>query len=388
MTDTFADESVTASDLLTGPVRGGTVATVDVQAVNAITRDQTWWTPRQLAVIRAMGVKNASDEELLLFLHYCQKTGLDPFSKQIYMIERRTWNKSAKEWEYTQTIQVGIDGFRVNAQRAAHRMGVQIEYMPTVWFAQDGSRHEVWLDNDTPPAAALVTVVKVTPEGLRLPVPGLAKFESYAAYGVKKDRETGDVIDRWLQSQWAVMPDHMIEKCAEAFALRRAFPNDLGGLYIEEELQAQNGRISKPPVMPTYSREVQAEDGSVIEGKAEPVTAPEDEPVLVPPTRDESRVHIAARFREIGLGAKNHAAVRRAVLTGVLTPQEQDLTAYVNPDELSEAEYAGAANELSAWLSALTDNDDGTVKEQVIAYAEGVRHAIETSQRTADGEDG
>jgi hypothetical protein len=49
-------------------------------------------------------------------------------------------------------------------------------------------------------------------------------------------------------AQWRTQPEHMIEKCAEAHALRRAFPHDLGGMYLEEETPAPapSQRPSRP----------------------------------------------------------------------------------------------------------------------------------------------
>lgn len=232
-----------------------------------IEEGQRWWTRRQLAGLKALGIKNATDDDLLLFFHYCARTGLDPFSKQIYLIERRTWNKDARAWEYRQVIQVGIDGFRVLAQRAAIREGVFMDYLPTVWTGPDKSKHEVWLETGVP-AAATVTVRKHLPDGRILDYPGVAKFESYAARGKVTEAEPlGPLL-----GQWAVMDDHMIEKCAEAFALRRAFPNDLGGMYVEEELQRGGGglslsRVPKPPKMATRLRPTQEGDENVTPGE-------------------------------------------------------------------------------------------------------------------------
>lgn len=190
------------------------------------TTEQQYWTERQYAALKAIGIsEEATYGDLLVFFNYAIRTGLDPFSRQIYMIARRSKN-AAGEYETRQTIQIGIDGFRVVRDRAARRDHVEVEYEPTIWYDADGGEHSVWLSDDEQPAAALVVLVKITKSGQRLRFPGVARFKSYAAY--KEGKLTG---------QWSTQGDHMIEKCAEAFANRRGFPHDLGGLYIEDEMQ-------------------------------------------------------------------------------------------------------------------------------------------------------
>lgn len=196
-------------------------------AALAIRPGQEMWTDKQKAALAALGIKGASNADLAVFMHYCQKTGLDPFSKQIYLIGRRTKEfeyvdgRKVERWVDKQTIQVGIDGFRVIRDRVAERHGVTVEYEDTIWYDHEGGEHKVWLREDAP-AGCVVTVVK---DGRRFP--GAIRFNSYAA----RTRDSGE-----LTGQWKTMPDHMIEKCAEAFALRRAFPHDLGGIYLEDEM--------------------------------------------------------------------------------------------------------------------------------------------------------
>lgn len=202
--------------------RGQELATQQPAAL-AIRRGQNFWDDKQRAALAVLGIKSASNGELAVFFHYCQRTGLDPFSRQIYMIARR--EKQDGQWVEKQTIQVGIDGFRVIRDRIADRAGLDVEYEDTIWYDADGQPHDVWLSPE-PPVACRVVVIK---GGRRFP--GVVRTAAYAA--VNKDGE--------MVAQWRTQPDHMIEKCAEAFALRRAFPNDLGGLYIDDEMQPSPG---------------------------------------------------------------------------------------------------------------------------------------------------
>ena len=195
----------------------------------AIRPGQDVFDDKQRAALAALGIRDASNADLAVYMHYCQKTGLDPFSKQIYMIgrrEKRSWRdergKWQEEWVTKQTIQVGIEGFRVIRDRAARRDGVTVEYENTVWYDASGGAHRIWLSTDAP-AGCEVTVLK---DGRRFPA--VLTFAEYVQTN-SDGRPTG---------KWGTAPAHQIEKCAEAYALRRAFPHDLGGIYIEEEMAA------------------------------------------------------------------------------------------------------------------------------------------------------
>lgn len=182
-----------------------------------VAADQTAWTGQQLAVLAAIGVgEQVTPQELALFLHECQRTGLDPFTRQIYLIGR--YDKKAGREVYRS--QTAIDGFRLVAHRAARRDAVTLAYADTVWCGPDGVWRDAWLW-ERPPLAAKVTVQRGGE-----PFPAVATLGEYAAR-----YPSGD-----LYPMWARMPATMIAKCAEALALRKAFPHDLAGIYTAEEM--------------------------------------------------------------------------------------------------------------------------------------------------------
>ena len=49
---------------------------------------QEFWSAHQLAALVQLGVKDAPNGDLAVYFHQCQRTGLDPFARQIYMIGR------------------------------------------------------------------------------------------------------------------------------------------------------------------------------------------------------------------------------------------------------------------------------------------------------------
>jgi phage recombination protein Bet len=184
------------------------------------------WSADQKALLDAAGlVKHpargpavpAPRSTVVAFLAHCARTGLDPIARQIYAIER------GGKW----TITVSIDGFRIVAQRS----GAYAGQTPVEWTGDGKTWFDVWLF-DEPPAAARVGVYR---RGFEVPLYAVARWSEYAVLVPvwENDRKTDKTA---LSPMWERMPSLMLGKVAEALALRRAFPMDLSGLYIEEEL--------------------------------------------------------------------------------------------------------------------------------------------------------
>lgn len=169
----------------------------------AITNEQTYWSSQQLAALKSLGLAQADSGDLAFFFHQAQRTGLDPFARQIYMINR------GGRWG----IQTSIDGFRIIAQRSGQYAGQTAPY----WCGEDGVWKDVWLSS-TAPVAAKIGVYRTN---FAEPTWAVARWESYA------------VLNNPI---WKKMPDVMLAKCAESLALRKAFPNDLSGIYTDEEM--------------------------------------------------------------------------------------------------------------------------------------------------------
>lgn len=178
------------------------------------------FTPVQIDLIKRQICPKLDNNELALFLYQCKKTQLDPLCKQIYAIKR--W--SAIEGREVMSIQTGIGGYRTIAKRNPNYIGPA----GTWWCGPDGVWKDLWTDTVNPPFAAKVGIYV---KNLDKPMFAVARFDSY-----KATNKNGQ-----LSGQWPKMPDLMIAKCAEALLLRQAFPQDLSGIYTEEEMeQADN----------------------------------------------------------------------------------------------------------------------------------------------------
>lgn len=193
-----------------------------------ITDKQDGFTPNQVAALQQMGVNGASDGDLAVFFHQVQRTGLDPFARQIYMIGRN--QKTPNGWETKYTIQTGIDGFRLIARRAAERSHETFGEPSTQWCGSDGVWRDVWLDTVNPPLAAKVVVQRGSGT-----FTGVATVHEYM--GTKKVHDPGNQWHFEPNKMWKEKPAIMLAKCAEALALRKAFPQDLSGLYTSNEMQ-------------------------------------------------------------------------------------------------------------------------------------------------------
>jgi len=317
---------------------------------------QETFNEKQKAGLAVLGIKDCSDAELAVFMHYCQKTQLDPFSRQIYYIGRRNkekWQDDRGQWQEQWvtkwTIQVGIGGFQVIHDRIAQRLGLTVEYEDTIWYDGDGGQHGVWLW-DYPPAAAKVVVLK---DGKRYP--GVCRTASYMQL-TKGGEPAG---------QWKTQPDHMIEKCAEAFALRRAFPHDLGGIYIPEEVQPAGGpgdpapaavRITaedittRRPPRQQRTRDDWAEQPGKMAARLD-VPLPPDEPADPrgdgaerPPARASSGQVGIIRTAFSKLGYEDHDREERLVFTARLAGVPDDLE---STKDLTEAQARTAIGRLN-----------------------------------------
>lgn len=225
--------------------RNGTDPAV-TQAALAIKPGQTTWDKYQEAALSQIGLKDASNADRAVFLHQCQRTGLDPFSRQIYMINRREKKNEkvngqwVERWTDKWTIQTGIEGWRVIRDRAERREGLRGILSRFSYYDHDDNERKVWTRAE-PPAAVEVTYTVVESSGREIPYTSVLRFTEYLQ--LKNDIPV---------AQWATKPVHMLEKCTEADVYRRAFPQDFSGIELSDAMPPEDP--DAPPVQAERSR--------------------------------------------------------------------------------------------------------------------------------------
>lgn len=171
----------------------------------------------QIALIKNYLCKGINDDELKLFQAVCKKTGLDPFMKQIYAVKRKD----------QMTIQTSIDGYRLIAERTGR-------YCPgrETSYVYDGDKL----------IYATSYVKKQTADGTWHEVAASAYLDEYKP--------------AYTNQFWESKKHIMLAKCAESLALRKAFPNELSGLYSDDEMHQSSHNLAESSISESQANEL------------------------------------------------------------------------------------------------------------------------------------
>lgn len=160
-------------------------------------------------------------ESIILALSYCRARKLDPFKRVVHIVPM--WN--AALGRMVETVWPGIGELRTTAFRTRQYAGRDnAEFGPTLTRQVGNATIEF-------PEWCQVTAYRIL-SGQRYPFPGPRVYwmESYAT--TKKDDATPN-------SMWRKRPFGQLDKCAEAAALRAAFPEEIGNDYTSDEMEGK-----------------------------------------------------------------------------------------------------------------------------------------------------
>ena len=189
------------------------IAKVEDVAPAQIENGQLILTPKHIELIQKQIAPTATKEELELFLMMAYRTRLDPLLKQLYFIKYDKKDQQGNVINSNVSYVTSIDGFRIIAHRTGEFAGIDEPK-----FTYVGTNAKI-------PSTCTITVYKSNSDR------GFTATVHFSEYNTNKNL-------------WVKMPHTMIAKVAEAHALRKAFPQDLSGIYTTDEMD-QSGEASK-----------------------------------------------------------------------------------------------------------------------------------------------
>ena len=184
-------------------------------------------------------------EAVVMALSYCRARHLDPFKRPVHIVP--VYNSKTKQ--YCETVWPGISELRTTAMRTGSYAGCDPctfgEDIEETFFGEDKNKQERQVKVIFPEWAQ-ITVYRML-QGQRVPFPGPRVYwkETYA---------TQSFFSEVPNSMWETRPRGQLEKCAEAAALRRAYPEELGNEYAAEEMAGRVVDHGGSPVVPATAR--------------------------------------------------------------------------------------------------------------------------------------
>ena len=195
------------------------------------------------ALVEAIFPAAQNTESVILALSYCKARKLDPFKRCIHIVP--IWD--GKQNRYIDTVWPGIGELRTTAHRTKDYAGRdKTEFGPDqtqVWEGTDKkTQHKYRFEVTFPQWAQVMVYRNVNGQRVGYAGPQVYWLETYG-----EDRNGAP------NSMWRKRPRGQIDKCAEAAALRSAFPEEVGNEYIDAE-----AHLTKQ----VDSREIEAEGGN------------------------------------------------------------------------------------------------------------------------------
>lgn len=164
----------------------------------------------------------AKEESVKMVMSYCKAAKLDVMQKPVHIVPM--W--SAKQGCMTDVVMPGIGLYRTQASRTGEFAGIsEPEFGPMITETIGGQQV-------TYPEYAKCTVKRLLPSGVIAEFTAIEYWmENYAVKGGKEKSIAPNAM-------WSKRPRGQIAKCAEAQALRKAFP-ELGSAPTAEEMEGK-----------------------------------------------------------------------------------------------------------------------------------------------------
>lgn len=204
------------------------VATIDSRnALTAMTE------PELINVLQSSLYPGASPNSIKLVIGYCKAANLDPMQKPVHIVPM--WDKNSKAMR--DVIMPGVGLYRTQAARSDALAGIsEPEFGPNVEIQLNGQKFSV-------PEWCRIVVKRQLTSGVVADFTAVEYWiENYATAG--KDSELPNAM-------WKKRPRGQLAKCAEAQALRKAFPEMIGSAPTADEMEGKHIDAGEIDITPT-----------------------------------------------------------------------------------------------------------------------------------------
>jgi phage recombination protein Bet len=176
-----------------------------------------------MQVLQSSLYPGASPSSIKMVLAYCKAAGLDPMQKPVHIVPM--WDAKAKQSR--DVVMPGIGLYRTQAARSGECAGVsEPEFGPDVTETIGGQQI-------TFPAWCRVTVKR------RLPTGEIVEFTAKEFWKENYAIKGGPEKSVAPNAMWTKRPYAQLAKCAEAQALRKAFP-EIGSMPTADEMAGKS----------------------------------------------------------------------------------------------------------------------------------------------------
>lgn len=179
-----------------------------------------------MSALRNSVFPGASDESIYMAAQYCAARKLDIFKKPIHIVPLSVRDSITGKYETRDVIMPGIYELRTTAFRTGEMAGIDEPV-----FGEEKKIHGI-----NAPEWCKITVYRII-AGQRYAFTHVEYFEEAAA-----TKNNGE-----LNSMWTKRPRGQLAKCAEAGALRKAFPDEMGGIMTSDEVSEMDN-IATPEI--------------------------------------------------------------------------------------------------------------------------------------------
>lgn len=308
------------------------------------------------ALVEAIFNNATSSDSVVLALAYCKARGLDPFKRQCHIVP--IWDK--KRQCMVDTVWPGIAELRTTAFRTGLYAGRDPTSFGHVIETNIGAIEMTY------PEWAQITVFRLV-NNHRVPFPGPRVYWA-EAFGRKKNGEPNEM--------WAKRPSGQLEKCAEAAALRGAFPEEIGNDLAVDEVGGWDWH-GRPAVA------AESQSGSLSAGHVEQARQQREgtegepqEPPFNPPTPEEET---AAETSQVNPAVDKADGVDEAAEVG---PNENLLLEAEQAKAITNAETLSEVNELEKVI--LAKQKDAEARARLKRTAENQRILIRSPRGSKD----